>query len=738
MLLFPAAQRARADAPPRVTDETVAVAIERARDWLMLQRSKAGDWESSRTDTGDRFWGGGTALATLALLNAGENPRSDEMQQTLTWLAAQPLRATYVYSLRAQALSLVPGGAFERRLQDDLDWLVAAAHVGPGPHAGGYWYESASEKPQIREFDHSNSQFGVLGVWMATEAGMAQRAPNEFWERVKAHWLAQQNSDGGWGYQPGRASTGSMSAAGLSTLYIVLDRLHGRSGHRDALDLIAALRRGENWLGREFTTKNPYGDSGWVYYYLYGLERAGRASGRKYFRERDWFRAGAADLLASQTPDGSWPGGLHNTCFATLFLCHGRAPLLLNEYEPIVGSDPYLRDAAGLNRFAQHALERLLNWQILGPASTIEDLLEAPILYLSGDAGLELPEPQRALLREYALRGGMIVGVCVGGSQAFADSFRALGSELFAAQRWTALRGEHPLLATQFRIDSAPAAQELHNGVRTLMLLVQDDVAQSWNEYRVRRGQRDFEFGCNLYAYATDKVAVRSRLTTPTIALEPTATRRTIRLAQVQYQGRWNPEPWSWSRLRTYMNNTTGTTLLIEPGVRLDAPELQQFDVAWMSGDAEFALSAAERDGLRRFLVAGGTLLTDATNGSMEFRGALEQAVTDALRVASAPVPADSALISAEGLDDGVALTSVSYRRALRAMGRRGAPPLRGFALGPRYAVLHSPVDIGASLLGTPIYDLRGYDASSALRVARNMLLYAALPAEAKARIGVK
>src|SRR5690606_8028793 len=59
-----------------------------------------------------------------------------------------------------------------------------------------------------------------------------------------------------------------------------------------------SLERGLQWMQHRFTpADNPGQSSRHFYYYLYGVERVGLASGYKYFGDRDWFRQGAAELL---------------------------------------------------------------------------------------------------------------------------------------------------------------------------------------------------------------------------------------------------------------------------------------------------------------------------------------------------------------------------------------------------------------------------------------------------------
>ncbi|HLY10340.1 MAG TPA: hypothetical protein VKW04_13635, partial [Planctomycetota bacterium] len=55
------------------------------------------------------------------------------------------------------------------------------------------------------------------------------------------------------------------------------------------------------------------------YYDLYSLERAMMISKTEKLGDRDWYRDGAAFILANQGPEGEWIDTT-DTCFALLFL----------------------------------------------------------------------------------------------------------------------------------------------------------------------------------------------------------------------------------------------------------------------------------------------------------------------------------------------------------------------------------------------------------------------------------
>src|SRR5207248_2766338 len=75
------------------------------------------------------------------------------------------------------------------------------------------------------------------------------------------------------------------------------------------------------------------------FYSLYGIERAGRLTGRRFFGEKDWYRVGCEYLVATQKANGSWDGDKKGfdywppvaTSFSLLFLSKGRTPVLISK-----------------------------------------------------------------------------------------------------------------------------------------------------------------------------------------------------------------------------------------------------------------------------------------------------------------------------------------------------------------------------------------------------------------------
>jgi hypothetical protein len=255
--------------------------------------------------------------------------------------------------------------AIRKWIEELVDFIVKN-QVKP---AGGWRYPENIMGGPDGATDLSNTQYALLALDAASRCGIL--APVETWTRAAGYVLKEQDADGldapiwmeneawepgfekparfleaaktlarGWTYLPGDTElpTGSMTTAGVTCLAMCKEHLWARK--KLEADMRARLDKGmlagiawlsENWSVEENPT--PGGASQWHYYYLYGLERTGSKLGSRWIGKQDWYRAGAAHLLAAQEKNGQWkePDGTvrpadatesatTQTCFALLFL----------------------------------------------------------------------------------------------------------------------------------------------------------------------------------------------------------------------------------------------------------------------------------------------------------------------------------------------------------------------------------------------------------------------------------
>ena len=288
---------------------------------------------------------GKTALSVLALINCDEPVDSPAVKRGLTFLRnLPPQQPSHVYEVSLVIMALCAADEIDRdrELIRRLTRALEDCQREHGEHSGGWDYKL----DKGTNSDRSNSQYAVLALRDAAYAGI--EVEQTVWKRIHEHWLKGQNTDGGWDYRPGGTSaTGSMTSAGLSTLAITTRMLHDDSdvdanGQPDCCSPnppLDAFQKGRRWMARRFTVMNNPVRNRDHYYYLYGLERAGRLSNVRFFGEHDWYREGARYFVTAQHGDGSWlergTSRVVSTCFGLLFLSKGLSRVVVNKLDYI-------------------------------------------------------------------------------------------------------------------------------------------------------------------------------------------------------------------------------------------------------------------------------------------------------------------------------------------------------------------------------------------------------------------
>lgn len=172
--------------------------------------------------------------------------------------------------------------------------------------------------------DHSNTQFGMLGVWVAGHYGY-DSSPTL--ANLGERFLMVQRPDGAWGYRAdGSVVHGpeAMTCVGLLALYLAAgnDQGDGRdaAGRGRELESNRTYRRGLEAV----TAYAKRIDRSAPTYFLWSLERLCVALGKEKLDGFDWYKAGAQVLIDRQQLDGSWNDGQWgaepDTCLALLFL----------------------------------------------------------------------------------------------------------------------------------------------------------------------------------------------------------------------------------------------------------------------------------------------------------------------------------------------------------------------------------------------------------------------------------
>jgi hypothetical protein len=708
---------------------------------------------------------------TLAYL--GEHPNRDVMSYGLNYLCGLDAdrdfnqRSGYAVPIRIMALSYVYNRAsadrqvaIKRKIQEDMARIIKGQSA-----IGGWRYEL-----NRADYDNSVSQWPLLAMYEANRIGI--EFPMDSLKLAKAYYLRGQHlnqgyrgqplSDGGWGYQFGGRSYGSMTAAGLASLYIISDLIEPASGcpcvggrsQASTSDIDRSMDAALLWLCTNYDWPTNFDQ---VYYWLYCVERVGISAGYKHFGEHNWYKEGVHFLIPRQLPEGSWEeidpvrrmgvehwggGKLPDTCFALLFLHKGRAPVLFNKLRFEGTWNAHRRDVANLTHYVEWAKEQLFHWQVVDLAAPIEELHDAPVLFISAESAPKWGAAEKAKLRAFTDSGGTVLFEASCGNPAVREWFNAFAKEVWPEWPLKPLAGDHAVFADPYPLSQRPELLGMHDGLRTFLFYAMDDISCPWHMKAYTSKEYLFRWGINLFTYAMDRGPLRAKLAN---AAPPAADRhkeeikagprKLLRVARVKYDSNWEvgANYGALARLAQYMKGNLGVTVEVResntPPVTATgiAPEfLTDFDVAYVTGSKEFTFTDAEKAQLKAFTDRGGFLWVEAAGGALPFVDAFKTTAASlgwTLKV----LPNEHPLMSGrlEG-GQGYDLTQgIEFRQVMRlSRANLQRAELVGIFAGDKMIGVFSPFDLCFSLSPFEAYGCRGYKSSDAGAVVLNVLLY--------------
>lgn len=337
-------------------------------------------------------------LILLTLIHADVPANDPVCDKYLKKSLEGPLAKTYKVALQAMVLEEIDRATYQGRIAQCAQFLVdnqckngqwgygtpteavkgiptdgAGKDVSTSGEGGAREYGAPAngprEKPKVTRKivirqtrfegdagDNSNSQYAALGLRASHDAGVTIPGgtialARNWWETTivldkdgKRPAIASGPGygapPGGWGYRiTNNTQPYASMTAGAAGALVIYDFIAGRDWKKDRLVQCAMA-----WMAKNFSvTANMGGPShggsgptGWLYYYLYALERLGMLYGTDRIGAADWYAEGAKVLLEAQKPDGSWDVSSYkkpvwDTCFAVLFLKKATRPLVISE-----------------------------------------------------------------------------------------------------------------------------------------------------------------------------------------------------------------------------------------------------------------------------------------------------------------------------------------------------------------------------------------------------------------------
>jgi hypothetical protein len=739
-----------------VTREEVDKAIRDAVRFLKGQQRNDGSWSDIEIEART----GMTSLVTLALMTAGETAaNSKAIRDSLEYLRhsnPEELRSTYAISLQTMVFANenAEPAKDQLRIGKNVQWLEQA-QIKPGDPVfwPGSWSYSDTKRGG-RPGDNSNSQYALLGLHAATEAGVPVKP--DVWALARAYWEKSQKQDGSWSYTPEAGNqTASMTCAGISSLIIAgLRRYQGQEFLQGDTIVNCGkggvnrnIQRGIDWLANRFQVgQNFGGGQQWRFYYLYGLERAGRLAGIRFFGPHDWYRLGAEQLVHEQNKfSGFWRGALVEdnpvlaTSFALLFLAKGRAPVLINKLthgpERDWQNDP--DDVRNLVSSVSRDWKNLLTWQVVNPAAaSVSDLLQAPIVFFNGHRVPEFNAIAKQNLREFIEQGGFIFADACCSSAEFDAGFKALMAEIFPEEQFKLrpLSADHPVWRAKHLL--SPRAYDLwgiEHGCRTVVIYSRLDLSCYWNQHESSQTNtaviKAIKIGQNVVDYATGREMPADKLTVHEVrdfkADQP--NRHALRIAKLKHAGDWNVAPQAIPNLMVSLKKPPFEidVVVSQKDLFPRDPSLMYYPLIYIHGRAALSFNKDDLDALRKHLdPGGGTIFADSACGSPPFDAAFRRFVAELLPDKPlVPIPRDDELFTTVvGLD----LSKVQYTKA--AGGGRDYPQLEGVKINDHWAIIYSKYDIGCALERHTGIECKGYTYESALAIASNVVQYATLP----------
>jgi hypothetical protein len=599
--------------------------------FLTSARDDTGRWSSTYDR---RFPGGVDSLVILTGLSLGLKGDSPHLAAAIKNTTTQKPTTVYARAIRLMAMVRIASPESAMLIRDDAMFLQARQSSRGG---WGYGPGHPTMKRRPKWTDMCNTTFALLALRDADRAGI--KIKPAVWLKAATYLSKVQNPDGGWGYEPAGgsglrlrgSSFGSMTVSGIAALLAVKAKLAS-----DATALskcTASISKGQKWLADNYAlSKIPkwgWGEvSYWPYFYLYMLSRVAVESGSAQIGDHAWQGELLGSLVSRQSPDGAWRLGkktsnkdVVHTCFALLAMANARKPVLINKLILPGAGEADRSDVASLAGWLGRLTKRDARCQLI-PANASQSVLEAaPVLYIALPGNVTIPAPLAGRIREYAMRGGMVlVSVGEGGS----EKAKAMFLSIFEKHQYHAvvLPAKHPAFTLRYKItDPGPlAVTAIGDYCRSRVFLVSGGLGDAWKKGSSGGSTVGLELVVNLAVWSgIDFTSAKPHKLIVTPRALPVSRDRTITIARVRHSGDWKAGP---AAMR-YVHNVLASSLNL--GVKQAVVGLKEPiappkpPLLWMTGTKLPKLDVAQKELLGGYLKGGGMIFVDSAMGKPEF-----------------------------------------------------------------------------------------------------------------------
>src|SRR5262249_38081320 len=132
--------------------------------------------------------------------------------------------------------------------------------------------------------------------------------------------------------------------------------------------------------------------------------------------------------------------------------------------------------------------------------------------------------------------------------------------------QWRQIPADHPIYTDeQFAMKRKLPAIAISNGARELLVLLAADPSKAWQMHAYKGNEDNWQFMANLFLYSVAQTNLENKGKTYIVKTDDNmADTRTMKIARLQYDGNWDPEPGGWRQFAAVMHNSARTILTVE------------------------------------------------------------------------------------------------------------------------------------------------------------------------------
>ncbi len=379
------------------------------------------------------------------------------------------------------------------------------------------------------------------------------------------------------------------------------------------------------------------------------------------------------------------------------------------------------------------------------------DPVQIPMLFFSGSRTIKFDDKQIELLRNYVMRGGVIMGDAVIGSPHFYESFKKAMERAFPEQAWRTVPEDHAVYHMVTDVTTVkyprnlksdkPVLEAMYVFSRLGVVVSKYGLGCGWDnrepwlteELKTKAIYYDPEsaskIGMNFMAYIVGYANVARESAKPELFGTVDEKRPTDEFvfAQIKHEGAWNAHAGGAAALLQRMRRDTSVKVSLKRvPVAPGKDDLSNFTFLYLTGLDDFKFDAAAVASLRNFLNAGGTLLVNNGLGMRTFDEAVRRELKAVLPGSELKVvPGDHPLFSAvHKIKEPQYTTAVQRLTPNRKLIDEKVPHLEGITLNGDLKVIYSPFDLEAGWQGMEHPLAKAYEPEGAMQLGMNIVMY--------------